>query len=141
MGDAAAALPDFCVEELRSLHYERRTGFRDLIRAVTSSAEVRSAVKGMPLIGSLAGRCWQSWRPNSSNHVAPSSPTAKAAVPPAWLVDLFGPTTTRFSSESARQVLGWSPRFTYPSAMEETRGWLQSLGLRTTDAAACTRAT
>ena len=33
----------------------------------------------------------------------------RSPLPPIWLSDLFGPTTTRFSSARARSVLGWSP--------------------------------
>jgi nucleoside-diphosphate-sugar epimerase/predicted dehydrogenase len=59
-------------------------------------------------------------------------PTALAdarKAPPPWLAEVYGGTTTRFSSESARAVLGWKPRIACAEAMEETLNWLWEQGL------------
>jgi len=52
------------------------------------------------------------------------SATPARPEPPAWLVELFGPETTRFSSQKLR-ALGWRPRVGFAEALRRTRSWLR----------------
>lgn len=52
-------------------------------------------------------------------------------VPPPWLADLFGPTTTVFSSQKAQRILGWTPRVPLAEGLARTVAWLQDSGYRT----------
>jgi predicted dehydrogenase/nucleoside-diphosphate-sugar epimerase len=129
LGPLADHLPDLSGPELNRLNATRRTSIRDVLRAIVSLTEFRSAVKQLPLVGRLAQSWWR------SRNRAPLCPTmngtaAEPQVPPAWLLDLFGPTTTRFSAEAARSVLRWSPRTDYDTAMAQTIHWLTAVGLR-----------
>ena len=51
------------------------------------------------------------------------------AVPPPWLNDLFGPTSTVFSSEKAQTLLGWKPRVDLGGGSERALEWLRFMRL------------
>jgi hypothetical protein len=129
LGPLAGHLPDLGSDELNRLHAARRTGVGTVLRAVASSSEVRAAVKELPLIGPVAQRWWRR-RPPAARGTAGGDQGALPRVPPAWLHDLFGPTTTRFSAQAARAVLHWSARTDQDSAMAQTIQWLTAVGLR-----------
>jgi predicted dehydrogenase/nucleoside-diphosphate-sugar epimerase len=131
LGERAASLPDLSGAELDRLSLPARTGVRDVMRAVASSADVRSAIKGMPLVGSVAQWWWRKRKRAPLGAIANGQASTAAAVPPAWLQALFGPTTTRFSSAAARATLHWTPRTDHALALAETIQWLMAIGLRT----------
>jgi predicted dehydrogenase/nucleoside-diphosphate-sugar epimerase len=136
LGSLADDLPDYSGEELDKLSVTRRTGVGDVLRAVASSVEVRSAVKGMPLVGPVAQWWWRGRKRPAAGTVQVNG--RPAAIPPAWLQELFGPTTTRFSAAAARRVLQWTPRTDYQAALRQTTQWLTAVGLRPGDAAPAT---
>jgi predicted dehydrogenase/nucleoside-diphosphate-sugar epimerase len=53
---------------------------------------------------------------------APAANGKGRPEPPAWLADLFGPETTRFSSRKLRD-LGWKPRVDFAEGLRRTREW------------------
>jgi nucleoside-diphosphate-sugar epimerase len=124
LGPLADRVPELTVSELFALNAHPRKGFIALIKAIASSSEVRGVVKEFPLIGSLAQKWWRAGRRHPMD--GPEPPP----IPPAWLAELFGPTTTRFSSEAAHRTLGWHPQVSFTTAMAETVRWLQVIGLR-----------
>jgi predicted dehydrogenase/nucleoside-diphosphate-sugar epimerase len=50
-------------------------------------------------------------------------------IPPVWLADLFGQTSTVFSSAKAQRVLGWSPRIGLEEGQKLTQDWLHNIKL------------
>jgi predicted dehydrogenase/nucleoside-diphosphate-sugar epimerase len=133
LGDLAEGLPDFTSAELARASI-RRTGIKDLVRAMSASAEVRSAVKEMPWVGALARHWWRRRQQQEQRGLGHVNGAAPVPAPPGWLHELFGPTTTRFSAAAARRVLQWSPRTDFATGMAETTRWLTALGLRPGDA-------
>lgn len=86
----------------------RRGALKRALKAAGSSAEFRRQIKQTPL-GPIA----RALAPKSVLQ-APTATVAengtKAALPPAWLEDLFGNCQTHFSSARAKSELGWVPR-------------------------------
>src|SRR5947207_2035035 len=57
-------------------------------------------------------------------------PTAgDTAVPPPWLLDLFGPEQTRVSAAKARSVLHWTPCVEILEGQQKTVEWAQDTRL------------
>lgn len=50
-------------------------------------------------------------------------------VPPVWLADLFGTTSTIFSSDKARRILQWEPTISLEQGQELTVAWLRECNL------------
>ena len=50
--------------------------------------------------------------------------------PPAWLVELFGPTTSKYSNQKLRET-GWAPRVDKQQGLANTANWLIQAGIAT----------
>jgi nucleoside-diphosphate-sugar epimerase/predicted dehydrogenase len=55
--------------------------------------------------------------------------TINPITPPSWLADLFGDTSTVFSSEKAKLVLGWQSQINLEKGQELTKAWLKFINL------------
>jgi nucleoside-diphosphate-sugar epimerase len=58
-----------------------------------------------------------------------SMPAPARAVPPTWLADLFGSSTTVYSSQDARSAIPWQPRISLSEGQERTTQWLRETRL------------
>jgi predicted dehydrogenase/nucleoside-diphosphate-sugar epimerase len=136
LGPAAAGLPSYTKAELANLaRSQPGSRWRDIVRAATRSPELMAAVSQHPvlgrvkrLIGERFPRLVQRLRPQPNADGGQAVPLPRP-VPPAWLSDLFGPTTTRFSADQARRVLGWQPRVSLEEGQRRTVAWLWAQGL------------
>ncbi len=57
-----------------------------------------------------------------------SNGSVSSSRPPAWLIELFGPTTARFSSKKLRD-LGWAPQVDLSMGLARTANWLVQAGI------------
>jgi nucleoside-diphosphate-sugar epimerase len=126
-------IPDYSVERFKSLS---RPGpafrVRDLVSAALSAGEVRAVIKRSALARKMIARIPQDHvlrRPGpAQTYARVSSQTPDQAYPPDWLLDLYNPSASVFSSAKAKTILKWSPGVDYAAASEETVRWLSEAG-------------
>ena len=110
-----SSILSFTPSELIRLERGRRPGLRETLRSLGESAELRGILRRTSF-GAAAGRLVRRVAPGVLNRKQDAAllQAAEAAevpgIPPAWLADLFPDHTTRFSSEKAKRILGWTPR-------------------------------
>jgi nucleoside-diphosphate-sugar epimerase/predicted dehydrogenase len=121
--------------ELMGMGRRPRKGLREVLAAAVRSSEVRSAIRETA-VGQQAIRAVRRYRP-SLIPTPPAVPpiwkretTNGQGAPVSWLADLFGPTTSRFSSEKAGRLLGWTPRVDLAEGQRRTIEYLQYMNLR-----------
>ncbi len=104
---------------------------RDLVSAALSAGEVRDVIKrnglARRIIASIP-RDHALRRPRVNGSSIITMPNGKASAPPQWLAELYGPSTTVFSSEKAKALLNWSPSVNYSAARDDTIHWLSETG-------------
>jgi len=131
LGPAAASTPSYTRAQLAALHRARRGTLLTAAWVALAQPEVRSAVcstaayeRGTMLADRLVPGLPQRLRTRS--RVAPegSSTGRPDALPPLWLADLFGPTSTVFTASKARSVLGWTPRIDVAEGQNLAARWL-----------------
>ena len=123
-------IPDYSIEALKRF---ASTPFRikDLVSAALSASEVRNVIKRSRIARRMIDAIPEERRLRRSTMNGASSLAASPAenpVPPDWLADLYGPSTTIFSSAKAKTVLNWSPLISYATARDETVRWLSDTG-------------
>lgn len=132
LGRFADGLPSYSREHLEALERSRRAGPRQILGAVVRDRELRQALMTRPGMQKTVAAV-QRWAPRALDRVRQVSrapeiePDTPAGSPPVWLADLFGPTTSRFSSQRARQVLGWEPAVTLADGQSRSADWLRSM--------------
>ncbi len=121
------------IGELARMHRQSRRGaMKRALAAVGSSAEFRRELKQTPLGPIARALAPKKMVANAVPDRAAASggvPT-NAVVPPAWIENLFGNYQTRFSSEQARSVLGWTSRTTLEDGQRLSVEYLKETGLR-----------
>ena len=141
VGDNPDRWPSFNGSELAELNRARRPKWRDALHSVSANRYVRDVLKTrMPTSAMIAfaRRACPTFfdRLRSAARVPQLvTPALKPqdAVPPSWLADLFGPSSTRFSSARAGAVLGWRPAVEFAEAMDITLRWLHGDNASTAD--------
>jgi nucleoside-diphosphate-sugar epimerase len=114
---------------------------KDLIRHLVSDLELIDIVNRMPILGSLKRNIFrrsselhrsmlrlQVDGSDSQDKIRKNSPE-QSSLPPAWLANLFGNTTTKFSSAKAQQILGWQSSVSLEQGQSYTVDWLKLIGL------------
>jgi nucleoside-diphosphate-sugar epimerase/predicted dehydrogenase len=120
--------------ELLDMGRQPRKGLRDVLAAAVRSSEVRSAIRETA-VGEQAIRAVRRYRPSLIPAAPAASPIWKReathgrGAPAAWLADLFGPTTSRFSAEKAGRLLGWKPRVDLAEGQRQTIEYLKYMNL------------
>jgi nucleoside-diphosphate-sugar epimerase/predicted dehydrogenase len=145
LGGLADSLPSYSRAQLRGLHRHRhRPNLVDVARIAMADQSLRTALRetrlgeaalwgaehATPGVMARVRRGWHVSRPVEP-HAAPFPMTTHdarphAALPPIWLADLFGPAQTVFRADTARQVLGWTPRVNLDEGMQATRAWVEA---------------
>ena len=126
-------IPDYSVEKFKSLP---RLGppfrVKDLVSAALSAGEVRAVIKRSALARKVIARIPQDHalrRPGATrNGTRVNPPTPGPAYPPDWLLELYSPSTSVFSSAKANKILKWSPRVDFAAASRDTVRWLTEAG-------------
>jgi nucleoside-diphosphate-sugar epimerase/predicted dehydrogenase len=126
----ADSIPSYTRDELIRLEKaDQRRAFADAVRSLSRSPHLRDAARA-----TSAGRFAASVVRRYAPSLAAQSPSRRIAsnappedpTPAVWLADLFSPATTRFSSEKARRVLGWTPAVDLAEGQHRT---MVSLGI------------
>jgi nucleoside-diphosphate-sugar epimerase/predicted dehydrogenase len=146
LGPRAESVPSYTRAQLRELHRRRhRPNLVDVARIAMADQSVRTALRETRLgeaalwgaehaTPGVMARMRQGWRANGqatrrpvdrADITAHQVPSAEG-LPPIWLADLFGPARTVFRANTARQVLGWTPRVSLDEGMRETRAWIEA---------------
>jgi predicted dehydrogenase/nucleoside-diphosphate-sugar epimerase len=127
-----AEVPDYSAAALKQLAAKVPPfRVRDLVAAALSAGGVRDVIKRNGLARRVIASIPQNHalrRPRANSVSSVPAQTPEATVPPQWLAELYGPSTTLFSSEKAKAVLNWSPSMAYPGARDETIRWLSETG-------------
>ena len=111
-----------------------QVSFLGFLRLMASDPKLTATFKktsmGRFLVGSI-----EKWAPGwvsrlrrwkgTAQALGPVSSAAAAQIPPLWLADLFGLTTTTLSSVQAQRILGWSPRIDLKKGQPLTVAWLK----------------
>lgn len=107
----SVSVPSRKVSELISPAYRLRSSLKEILLAVPALGKLKCTVDVL----------------RNRLCVANKAVSTTAPSPPAWLAELFGPTSTRFSSAKAQQILGWWPRIGLREGQERTKVWLDTL--------------
>ncbi len=146
LGNLADTMPSYTRAQLRELHRHRhRPNLVDVARIAMSDQSVRTALRetrlgeaalwgaehATPGVMARMRRGWHAGRrggrPADRSGALPAPAAAPVTgLPPAWLPDLFGPAETAFRSDTARNVLGWSPIVNLDEGMRVTRAWVEA---------------
>jgi predicted dehydrogenase/nucleoside-diphosphate-sugar epimerase len=139
LGAWADRIPTFTADELAVANRSReRVGLIEMARALATQEQT------LALLRRTAAFQWTkemalTWTPDLfrraralSNHPRRVATDGKPPppVPPLWLADLFGPSSTTFCTAKAAQVLGWTPRVSLADGQAATVEWLTQIGLR-----------
>ena len=126
-------IPNFGVGELDRLDRQARKGsWNRILTAISRNQELRRELKRTALwpsasyvasyfgIGSTtpANLIQQLDEPDETN----------PSLPPKWIEDLFGPFRTKFSSEKATRILGWTPRVSLMEGQARCARYLRGIG-------------
>lgn len=135
LGPHASHLPSYAAEDLARMDRAERATVRDIARILAQDRQLRAAVLSWPWAQSVA-RVAKSRAPNLAERLRGTGQTGTEVrtrpdlrPPPAWLAELFAPTRTRFSSEKARNVLGWEPRIDLGEGHRRTVEYLRETRL------------
>jgi nucleoside-diphosphate-sugar epimerase/predicted dehydrogenase len=132
LGNDSSHWPSLTARQLIDLHRSARPRWMDALHAVAGNRQVRDVLKArMPT--SAAIKFLRRIRPEFFNRLHPANdppriaarvPEIQPSLPPMWLLDWFGPTTTSYSSARAGAVLGWRPTVTLAEGQKITARWL-----------------
>lgn len=136
-GRAVAALPSYSRADLVAMGRKVAPSLRDVARSVVDNGELWRLVREHPrLAGTKAmfervtPRLYQRVKESKRrSQVSGRHDENRPPIPPVFVADLFGATSTRFSSEKARQILGWRPLVDLATGQSESRAWLVEVGL------------
>jgi nucleoside-diphosphate-sugar epimerase/predicted dehydrogenase len=107
-------------QDLLELELETRDGVLKAMRKLSASPDVRRIVK-RTAVGAAAVALANRYFPSAIPRGAPggasgnnglakrASETTAPPQPPCWLADLYGNSSTAYSSEKAKSILGWRP--------------------------------
>jgi nucleoside-diphosphate-sugar epimerase len=138
LGPWLATVPSPSAEEFRELVAPSAgPGMYDVVASIVRSPEVWDTVARTRVANQLRP-VLKKYVPSVSRLRREASAGRSVAAafrkrPPSWLADVYGPTTTRFSSERARRILRWSPVVARETAMAQTLEWLRQYGLHSPD--------
>jgi nucleoside-diphosphate-sugar epimerase len=122
-------LPSYSLEELVLLEKKAsHTSYKDIIQLMLSDNEMRKALRNLPLLIELLSfmaKYNPRLREKLSIYGKGNLSICDTPVLPFWLRDLFGPFSTTFSSEKARNILGWMPRIGLKEGRERSIDWLR----------------
>ncbi len=136
-GDRVSSIASYTRAELLALARSAEPSLRDLGRAVVGDPEVRRILRENARLRRLKSevarlfpRSYGHLRAGQRRPLRPESAARLAApVPPVYLSELFGPTSTRLSATKAREVLGWAPSLSLSAGQADARRWLADVGL------------
>ncbi len=136
LGDAGDNLVSFSKEELVEKNLQTNSGIKDIVNHFINDWEFIALLNRVPVLNSmkkLLFSCNPRLRDVLLDKLRRSTPlrikrhSLSAPVPPVWLAEHFGPAITRFSSEKAKKILGWSPFVSLEEGQRQTRQWLDSV--------------
>jgi predicted dehydrogenase/nucleoside-diphosphate-sugar epimerase len=112
----------------------RTSTVRDILKTMVNTPAVMAAISQHPVLGKL--KAWgvrhfpQQHRQVQALRPQPELIRKNMMAPPApalWLADFFGPSSVRFSSKKAQQMLGWQPHVDLPTGISNSLAWLKQL--------------
>lgn len=110
----------------------------DVLKVIATEPRVMDTIRQTslfqsvkPITEKLAPKFMQKARKQfkQSTPLTPVKENTNLLIPPAWLADLFSPTTTIFSSEKAQRILGWQPLVSLEQGQKITTAWLEYINL------------
>jgi predicted dehydrogenase/nucleoside-diphosphate-sugar epimerase len=139
LGPASAQLLSYTRSQLRELHRQRhRPSLLDVARIAMADPGVRTTLRDSRIgeavlwgaehaTPAVMARMRRGWHSADNQHAPVTQHQVTTEThPPEWLPDLFGPAQTVFRSDTARQVLGWSPQVSLEDGMQATRTWIEA---------------
>jgi predicted dehydrogenase/nucleoside-diphosphate-sugar epimerase len=122
--------PSVTARELEDLHRGARPRWSEALRAVAGNRQLREVLKtriptaAIALTRRLRPNLFVDNQPRGLPELLSEASVRQPPLPPIWLSDLFGRTTTRFSSARACAVLGWSPLVKLAAGQDAAMRWL-----------------
>jgi len=126
-------IPSFTKDDLSRMERDGRLSVQKAIRKLLADPGVRAIFRQTAAgvaVTSIARRYLPTLIPGAApNGSSASSGDAAMAAPhpPAWLADLFGNSSTVYSSEKAHRILGWHPKVDLQEGQRRTRDHLNYL--------------
>ncbi len=121
-------ISNYSQENFNNLTMSKKTGFKDLIKALVASDHLRNVVKNNPMISPLVKLFWTDGYKRVIEANQSLNSLNNKDFPPPWLLDIFPVAESTFSSARLRALTGWKPAYSFESAMDITKKWLVSSG-------------
>lgn len=126
LGPWADSIPSYSKEQFADFAKVHRTGLKDVVGGFLREPTLRNWVNEREWLKpakEMARPLFRTRAPAPSGAI----PVEPVITPISWLPDLFGPTTTRFSSARLK-ALGWESRVPLEAAQAATADWLRLNG-------------
>lgn len=126
-------IPSYSGIELHHLNQKPKSSSRDLLAYLVSQPDFNRLIDQHPSLGFIKKYFYAillkfkkrlTKDQKSSNPIGPVELNVES-IPPDWLVELFGNTTTKFSSKKAEEVLLWRPNVALHEGVEKSVSWLE----------------
>ena len=126
--DPPESFQSYSVQQLNAFADSRKTRLSEVRNSLLSDKTLRNWFRDQswfqPFVEPV--RTYLRQRPSIG---IPNGRDDHLSLPPSWLADLFGPTSTRFSSAKLER-LGWKSQVDLRTAQERTVAWLTEMGFR-----------
>jgi nucleoside-diphosphate-sugar epimerase/predicted dehydrogenase len=129
------SIRSYTKDELAAMSQPTRKGLGEALSVIARNTEVRSVIRETA-VGGMAIAALRRYRPSLIPTPVPAPPITRngqaasgPGQPVGWLADLFGPCSSRFSSEKAARVLGWTPRVDLAEGQRKTIEYLKFMNL------------
>jgi nucleoside-diphosphate-sugar epimerase len=126
-------IPSYTKDDLTRMEGDGRLSVRKAVRKLLTDPSVRAIFRQTAAgaaVTSIARRYLPGLIPSAARNGSSASSgdaTMPAPHPPAWLADLFGNSSTVYSSEKAQRILGWHPKVDLREGQHRTRNHLAYL--------------
>jgi len=135
--DKASQIENLDANSLLTQNFKEKTNLKKIARYLVANYEFVSLINQHPVLGGIKKALFKripkfrnkldgerdiEWTSNGTENL--TNDFSQPFNPPIWLNELFGNTNSEFSSEKAKEILGWKPAVPTKEALKKTQHWL-----------------
>jgi len=135
--EKAGQIENLKTESLLTQNFKVKTNLKKIARYLVANYEFVSLINQHPILGGLKKVLFKTipkfrnkldgereieWTGKGIENLTKDA--GEPFNPPVWLNELYGNTSSEFSSKKAKEVLGWEPVISTEEALKTTQDWL-----------------